>query len=129
MIAFADLVEKAGSSAVRDDESSTLAAILGRLFLADMIELQVSPPCWATEVPERPRASPLVRLCAEHGQTTTSLRHRTLDLENATVCEVLRLLDGSRTRDDLVRALEDRVAPDEIDGILALAASNGVLCR
>jgi methyltransferase-like protein/ubiquinone/menaquinone biosynthesis C-methylase UbiE len=128
MLSFDALVEKVGGSGVDAEDRRLLSAILGRLFLADMIELRASPPCWATRLPDRPRASALVRYCAERESNTTSLRHRTLALEEPAVREVLRMLDGSRTRSQLAAELADRLAPEEIDRILELAVRNGVLC-
>jgi hypothetical protein len=127
MPAFGELIGRSGHADADEEQRRILALILVRLFLADVIELRASPPCWATGLPDRPRASPLVRLHAEAGGTTTSLRHRSVALDNEAVCAVLALLDGSRTRAELATALADQLASAEIDLILELAVRNGVL--
>ena len=118
----------AGSEQDRS-EREVLALVLGRIHLADMVELSASPPCWAVEPGERPVASPLVRLDAARGERTTSLRHRPLALDNEVVRRVLCLLDGSRDRDALLRHFEGRLGAEELDQILRLAAENAVLMR
>ena len=117
-----------GSAADRD-ERELLALILGRIHAADMVGLQASPPCWALEAGERPTASPLVRFCAERGERTTSLRHRAMALDNEMVCEVLKLLDGTRDRAALLKQMNGRLDETELEKVLQLAAQNGVLMR
>jgi SAM-dependent methyltransferase len=110
-------------------ERELLAMVLGRIHLADVLEAQKSPPCWALSPGERPLASPLARLCAEHGDDTASLRHRTVALDNEAVCAVLAKLDGSRSHADLHQLFEGQLEAEQIERILELAAENAILIR
>lgn len=59
---------------------------------------------------DRPLASPLARLQASRGELVTSLRHTTVRLQDAPARGLLELMDGTRTRQDLLVALRDRLA-------------------
>jgi len=104
-----------------------LCGVLGQLFLVDLVDLQTSPPCWALEAGERPTASPLVRLDAARSDRTTSLRHRSLRLDDANVREVLVRLDGRRDRGDLARELGALLTREQLDEIVRLAAAKALL--
>ncbi len=113
-----------------EDESAQrllVALVFGRLFFADMVDVQASPPGWALSVPERPCASPLARRDAQGSARTTTLRHRMMKLDNDAVCAVLPLLDGTRDRAAIHRALEGQVDAEALDTILGLAARNALL--
>lgn len=117
----------AAGSAAEAEDRQLVALVFGRLFLADMVDVQASPPCWALEVPDRPRVSPLARRDARATARTTTLRHRMMKLDNDAVCAVLPLLDGTRDRAALHRVLEGRVDPESVETILELAARNALL--
>lgn len=117
----------AAGSAAEAEGRQLVAVVFGRLFLADMVDVQASPPCWALEVPDRPRVSPLARRDATRTARTTTLRHRMMKLDNDAVCAVLPLLDGTRDRAALCRELDGRVDAEAIGTILELAARNALL--
>ena len=50
-----------------------------------------------------------------------------MDLDNETVCEVLRRLDGTRDREALLRDLDGALDAAELEKILQLAVRNAVL--
>jgi len=58
---------------------------------------------------ERPLASPLARLQASRGESVTSLRHTTVRLTDAPARHLLVLMDGKRTRAQLLLALRERL--------------------
>jgi SAM-dependent methyltransferase len=135
-IHFDELVDWAmrrlGRSPDRDDPSvaeevRALALILARIFHADMAELCVSPPCWATAAGARPTASLLARQRAARGEPTTSLRHRTVALDNDLVCEVIQLLDGSRDREAILAHFEGSLPAQELEKILTRTVHNALL--
>lgn len=78
---------------------------------------------------ERPLASPLARLQASRGELVTSLRHTTVRLQDAPARCLLELLDGTRTRDDLLAVLRTRLAETDPASAhdLSLEALNRVL--
>jgi methyltransferase-like protein/SAM-dependent methyltransferase len=95
-------------------EAGPPAAGPARLLLASLlkcaaptaVEFSVTPPRLVAEVSRRPAATPLARLQAVAGPTVTNLRHQAIPL-SALDSQVLRHLDGSRDRAQLVRALAD----------------------
>ena len=85
--------------------SCSLCALLLQGYFTGMVELSARPASWATDLSDRPAARRLARLQAESDDTVTTLRHQNLKL-NRTARHVLRLLDGTRTRADLLRDIE-----------------------
>lgn len=137
-IAFEELLtwarQRVGSRVKRGSEQDlqerdALALILCRVHMADMVGLRASPPCWALEAGERPKASPITRLAASRGQRTISLRHRQLALDNQAVRDVLEVLDGTRDRAAILAHFGGRLAAAELDEILDLSAQNAVLMK
>ena len=59
-------------------------------------------------LPDRPAARPLARLQAQTQDTVTTLRHQNLRL-NRTARQVARMLDGTRTRPEIVRLIEQTI--------------------
>jgi SAM-dependent methyltransferase len=108
-------------------DRTIVGLVLGRLITAGMAEAQRSPPAWALEPGERPKASPLVREAIRVAGPASSLRHTTVALDAEPVRAVLALLDGSRDRAALARSLAGRVEAGEIEDILAAAARNALL--
>jgi cyclopropane fatty-acyl-phospholipid synthase-like methyltransferase len=71
---------------------------------------------WAGEVSfvshcgDYPLASPLARAQARHSDLVTTLRNTTLRLADEPARQLLTLADGTRTRDELLVALKERLA-------------------
>jgi len=78
------------------DIASEVADFVWRTYLAGLLELHVHVPPFATEVSERPMASPLARLEARSGNVITTLHCRSLHLSDPLQRGVLMLLDGTR---------------------------------
>lgn len=88
-----------------DEDRATLAAHVLRLYMTlPLLELSISAPELSPVVSDRPETPGLARAQAAEGSEVTNLRHRPLKL-TAAERQVLRLLDGSRTRTDLVAEL------------------------
>ncbi len=94
--------ELAGTGLALDAEG---AALLVRLAISQMIEFRVWNPAMARVIPERPKASALSRQEAQTRDATTSLLHLKVSLEDVKVKTLLKLLDGSRTRAELLQAM------------------------
>ena len=74
------------------------------LFVSNVIRICTAPLSFAKIPGDRPVASPLARFQAARGEKTlASLRHCSVDLEDASSLAFITLLDGTRTRDDLAR--------------------------
>jgi methyltransferase-like protein/SAM-dependent methyltransferase len=83
-----------------------------------LVDLHVSPPRFALQVSERPRASPLARLQAASGNQVTNLRHESVGLGEFER-QLLRLLDGRHDR----AALLDRLTELTVAGALRIEAN------
>ncbi|MCI0460381.1 MAG: class I SAM-dependent methyltransferase [Gemmataceae bacterium] len=92
-----------------EGDARELAGTLLYAFTADVVELHAHEPAFVTEPGERPLASGWARRQAGEGDKATNRRHELLPLDELTR-HLLRLLDGSRARPELVDALFRRVA-------------------
>lgn len=82
------------------------ALLLTRLVISRMIELRAWNPPVAESISARPRASASAREEARNGSSATTLLHLTLQLEDPKIRALLRLLDGTRNRSELVQAMQ-----------------------
>src|SRR6185436_2138612 len=87
------------------DEDS-LADLLASLFWNGVVDLHAQPPLCTETVSILPRTSALARRQAAAGLLVTNQRRRVLKLDDPVARVLLRHLDGTRTRDDLVRLLD-----------------------
>ena len=81
-----------------------LASEMLTCMAAGVVEWRVTPVLFTTEVRAKPVSTALARLEAEQGYRVTSLRGESVTLDEFHR-QVLRLLDGTRTRDALAEAL------------------------
>jgi SAM-dependent methyltransferase len=72
-----------------------------------LVELGLHPSRFAARPQEKPTASPLVRAQARRGPEVTSLKHAQHHVTDASARHLLTLLDGTRTRSDLLAAIHD----------------------
>jgi methyltransferase-like protein len=77
------------------------------------VELWLRPPRFAAEAGARPLASSLARLQAASTNQVTNLRHEPVNLGPLDV-RLLRLLDGTRERTELVEALLQGIHEGEL---------------
>lgn len=110
------------------------ALLIMRLVISRMMELRTWKAPLAPRVSERPRASAYTRLAASEGIPAATLLHVTLDLKDPKVRSLVPMLDGTRTRSELVRAMRAEFpdAPaaeieEGLDSSLRLIHSAGAL--
>ncbi len=87
------------------DLASELTDFVWRIYSAGLLDLHVYVPPFATQVSERPEASPLARLEARDGDVITTLHHRSLHLGDSLQRGLVMLMDGTRDHDALRRDL------------------------
>jgi hypothetical protein len=116
-----------------------LAGFLLRLAAFKQLELRHSAPTYVSQAGVRPCASPLARAQIRRSPFATSLSHLSIRLDDKPSQILLELLDGSRTRSELLSLLRQRVreAADEsssielsaadLDALLARMAQYGLL--
>jgi methyltransferase-like protein/cyclopropane fatty-acyl-phospholipid synthase-like methyltransferase len=80
------------------DTASEIAEFIWRTYTAGLVELHVHVLPAATQVSERPVASPLARLEARDGNVVTTLHCRSLHLGDGLQRGIVMLLDGTRDR-------------------------------
>jgi methyltransferase-like protein/cyclopropane fatty-acyl-phospholipid synthase-like methyltransferase len=85
-------------------DTRLLAENLLHAFTVDVVELHAFAPRFVVEPAERPSASRLARYQAERGNRITSARHKYVELDPLS-CVLLRHLDGTRNRTELVELL------------------------
>ena len=83
-----------------------LETLLRDAYVGGVVNLHLHPPAVAHTVSDRPRASALARWQAAHQQDLTNLLHTRIRVPDPNARQLLQLLDGTRTRSDLVAATE-----------------------
>jgi hypothetical protein len=96
---------KRGSAPAAKPPTRTIEELLLEAFISGTVQLHAAPPPLTTTIDERPVASPLARWQAQRGTELTSLRHEPVRVEDPVARQVLRLLDGSRNRQQLIDAI------------------------
>lgn len=103
-LAFGELLARIRARSAAGD-APTLAEMLLQAYAAGAVELHVRPPRLAARPGPRPLASSLARRQAESQNVVTTLRHTAVRLEGPLERRLLRLLDGTRDREALLKEL------------------------
>lgn len=82
------------------------ALILVRLAISQVLELRTWNPALAESISEHPRAAACAREEGSRLPLATTLLHISIKLEDPKVRAFLQLLDGSRTRTELIQAMQ-----------------------
>ena len=77
------------------------------------MDVTFEPPAIASDIPERPNTSAYTRLQAAADGTATSLRHESFTPTSMALF-ILPLLDGSRSRAELVGRVEEALASGKV---------------
>jgi len=124
-ILFTDLLARSVNMigrATSPDENGTLAHMMTLVWFSGMIELHGHIPTFAPSVYYRPIASPLARIQARTGPNVTTMLHATFILEDEASQRLVTMLDGSRSRDDIVAEILAQIPADRRPSPEALAA-------
>jgi methyltransferase-like protein/SAM-dependent methyltransferase len=89
------------------EDYEALAGDLLHGYAARIVEFHAGPSPFTIEPGTQPRASPLARYQAERGSRVTTMLHESITIPEA-IRELLPLLDGSRTLDDVAAAAKAR---------------------
>jgi SAM-dependent methyltransferase len=113
-----------------------IGTALLRLYVGGMIRLSTDPEVFAITAGERPCASPLARAQVARGdELLVALRHMMVDSIDAGGRHLVTLLDGTRTRGDLIAAMSAHLnaPPAELEQrlpeTLAALARSSLLVR
>jgi SAM-dependent methyltransferase len=99
---------------LRGGDAARLAEILFQGYRVGLLELHTLAPQFAAVAGERPVASPLARLQAQHSPVVTTLRHTLVEVDDAVDRCVLLLLDGTRDRETLIERVRDVSGDDPV---------------
>jgi methyltransferase-like protein len=115
LVGFDDLLRDVrallnGVSGGPGPDPSALIDILLAAYVAGLVELSTHAPRFVLEPGPRPTASPVARLQLERGPFVATLRHTSVRIEDDLGRHVLRLMDGSRTREALLCEMKAHVA-------------------
>lgn len=91
----------------RSDKAGLLSELLLRVYGLGLVELRLHEPGFACEAGEKPISSPLARLQLERGDIVTNLRHAAVSIGDESTRQLTLLMDGTRSREELARALPD----------------------
>lgn len=100
---LAEAIWRAGGTA---PEPTTLDRMVHQAILGQVVSAHLLDPPIASALPERPSVSPVARYEAAAGEPVTHLLNGSSDLDPLGRF-VVRLLDGTRTRDDVATALRE----------------------
>jgi methyltransferase-like protein/cyclopropane fatty-acyl-phospholipid synthase-like methyltransferase len=120
-LAVADLFRDARESLTKlgltltPDDRDVFARSLVQGAAVGLVELGVLPARFAHRPGERPEASPLVRAQARRGPEVTSLRHAQHHIADSVTRHLLTLLDGKRTRSELIELLKAHVEREPVE--------------
>jgi len=115
-LSFADIEPTLAGSGLALDTATTL--LLMRLVVAKFVEIHSWNAPVSVAIPERPRATLVARQQARIQATATTLLHLTIQLDDPIIRAFLPLLDGTRTRNELLAALKTElpaIFPAEIE--------------
>jgi methyltransferase-like protein len=108
-VAFADLLdaarERIDETALREEDSRTLAETLLQLYRVNFLELHLRPPRFSTSVSERPRASPIARFQVLSTPYVSTLTFGSVRMGDPVTRHLLSSLDGTRNRAELLEAM------------------------
>jgi methyltransferase-like protein/2-polyprenyl-3-methyl-5-hydroxy-6-metoxy-1,4-benzoquinol methylase len=92
-------------SASLSQTSTLLSEMLLKVYGRNLLSLHMRAPQFAAQCGVRPRASALARLQSIERSMVTNLRHENVELTGPLARKLLPLLDGSRTRQNLLDEL------------------------
>ncbi len=103
------LLEQLGAKSAQGGLSAemTLASDLLQCHVAELVELHAGPSPFVIQPGEHPKASPLAQWQAARGlPQVTTLRHELVNID-ANTGQLLQLLNGTRNRESIYRAVTD----------------------
>lgn len=104
---------KLGRPVPSDADRTALAEFLTAVWMMGMIDLHGHVPKYAEAVSDRPTVCPLARKQVQQGMFVTSRLHTTMRFEDAPSRRMVELLDGTRTKEQVVQELTAAFPPGQ----------------
>ena len=119
------------ASPAADGNAAPIELLVAELYAADLVDLRTAPVGVAAVPGERPEAFAAARWLNRERDVIPSLYHEALRFQDPLARRLLALLDGTRTRDELMAALGGPFAGPagraNLDGALQTLASKALL--
>jgi hypothetical protein len=118
---FDELLEQSRPAAPllsQSEAEDMLREVIQRMQVPGILEIATRPYKYAGSVSEKPAVSNLARGQAKHSDRVTSLRHRPVDLDDDKIKLILPLLDGTKTRADLLAIPGAEISEEELEAAL-----------
>jgi methyltransferase-like protein len=104
------------------EDRQLLANFLFRLYSAGLLELHTQPPPFTTHASMHPKASPLARIQIRTSAFVTSLRHRTVKIDDPITKSLVQLLDGTNglksLQQEVANSLQGNLPPEQAAAIM-----------
>lgn len=96
--------EQGGDAVLAKQTIEDLSTRLFKCYVSSVVHFSVHPTRFATEISECPKAFELARYQADRASLVTNMKHQAMDLKGFHR-QVLRCLDGTRDRSEMLDAL------------------------
>ncbi len=130
---FAEWRRQNATASTGSDSVQPTEFLVAELYVAGLVDLRTAPVSVAAVPGERPEAFSASRWINRFHEVVPTLYHEALRQQDPRGQKLLALLDGTRTRDDLVAALGGAFADVSvrayIDDVLATFARRALLVR
>ncbi len=90
---------------IDEEDVQVLQEILFAAYRSGLIKLHTYQPAMATAISSHPKVFPLARWQATQEPVVTNLIHQSIEIEDEISLHLLQLLDGTRTRAEILTAL------------------------
>ncbi|HYO81879.1 MAG TPA: class I SAM-dependent methyltransferase [Bryobacteraceae bacterium] len=120
----------AGAQEEGTDSQAMLREVLLRMNLPGVMDMSPVPWAGPRTVSDRPVASKLAVYQLRSGPKVTSLRHRSVDLDDDLGKAILPLLDGQRTAADVLQSVAstDGASAESVNASIARLYKLGLIC-
>ena len=124
---YDEILEQAQAKLPQPDATATvmLSELLMKMYGAGLMEIDTHPWSYPPSASDKPCVSKLARFQCKEGIRVTSLRHQSVDLDDAAARRLVVLLDGTRDRNELAR--ESGLEPETIEAFLQKLSSLSML--
>jgi SAM-dependent methyltransferase len=117
-----ELRASARSGRAEPESRALLASIFSKMLAPGLLEADITPYPHAVAIADRPVASRLARIqAAANGSEVVSFRHTTVEMDDEAARVLLRFLDGTRDRQELLETLRiagHPLSPDYLESVL-----------
>ncbi len=90
---------------IDDEDVQVFQEIIFAAYLSGLVKLHTFQPALTTTISDKPEVFPLARWQAAQGNVVTNIIHQSIEMEDDISVYLIQLLDGTRTRAEILDAL------------------------